>query len=101
MAQIAIHADDLSADCLPAICVVTGEQEGAFQQAAGERTVSVFIPTTPNPTSGFLILVPQSQVQKLDMSVAEGIKFIVSLGAIPPEPALAIRTLPDLPAAHG
>ena len=44
--------------------------------------VCVFIPTTPNPTSGFLVLVEEDQVTKLDMSVAEGIKFIISLGAI-------------------
>jgi len=79
---------------------VTGEQDGIFNPGK-ERTISVFIPTTPNPTSGFLILVPESDVKKLDMSVAEGIKFIVSLGAIPPEPALAVRTSPNLPASHG
>jgi len=43
------------------------------------------VPTTPNPTSGFLILVPEEKVTKLDMSVAEGIKYIVSLGSISPE----------------
>lgn len=47
--------------------------------------VSVFIPTTPNPTSGFLVLVPAETVTKLDLSVADGIKFIISLGAIAPE----------------
>jgi len=78
---------------------VTGEQDQTFNQGA-EKTISVFVPTTPNPTSGFLILVPESDVKKLDMSVAEGIKFIVSLGAIPPEPGLAVRA-PNLPASHG
>jgi uncharacterized membrane protein len=43
------------------------------------------VPTTPNPTSGFLILVPEEKVTKLDMSVADGIKYIVSLGSIAPE----------------
>ena len=47
--------------------------------------MSVFIPTTPNPTSGFLVLVPADTVTKLDMSVADGVKYIVSLGAIAPE----------------
>jgi uncharacterized membrane protein len=51
----------------------------------GERLVNVFIPTTPNPTSGFLIVVPESKTMKLDMSVAEGIKYIISLGAIAPD----------------
>jgi uncharacterized membrane protein len=47
--------------------------------------VCVFVPTTPNPTAGFLVLVPESRVTKLDMSVADGIKFIVSLGSISPD----------------
>jgi uncharacterized membrane protein len=47
--------------------------------------ISVFVPTTPNPTSGFLILVPEEKVTKLDMSVADGIKYIVSLGSISPD----------------
>jgi uncharacterized membrane protein len=47
--------------------------------------VCVFVPTTPNPTSGFLILVPEKKVVKLDMTVPEGIKYIVSLGSISPE----------------
>jgi uncharacterized membrane protein len=51
------------------------------------RMVNVFVPTTPNPTSGFLILVPEDNVTKLDLSVAEGIKFIISLGAITPDHA--------------
>jgi uncharacterized membrane protein len=48
----------------------------------GEKMASVFVPTTPNPTSGFLLLLPESQITRLDMSVADGIKFIISLGAI-------------------
>jgi len=83
-----------------AVGFVTGEQDEAFHQGP-ESTVSVFIPTTPNPTSGFLILVPASDVKKLNMSVAEGIKFIVSLGAIPPEPVLPTSTLPGVPVSHG
>jgi uncharacterized membrane protein len=83
-----------------ALGFVTGEQEGAFQ-TGGEKTISVFVPTTPNPTGGFLLLVPEKEVTKLDMSVAEGIKFIVSLGAIPPAPSLPSRTVQNLPASHG
>ena len=49
-----------------------------------EKLLSVFIPTTPNPTGGFLLLLPESSVVKLDMSVADGIKFVISLGAISP-----------------
>jgi uncharacterized membrane protein len=53
--------------------------------------VSVFVPTTPNPTSGFLVLVPEKEITRLDMSVADGIKFIISLGSIAPEFAPARR----------
>ena len=64
---------------------LTNEQHGEVQQKTKEKVVAVFIPTTPNPTSGFLVLVPEAKVTKLDMSVADGIKYIVSLGSIAPE----------------
>src|SRR5260370_34243676 len=63
---------------------ITNEQKGEVQQRTREKVVCVFIPTTPNPTSGFLILVPEEKVTKLDMNVADGIKYIVSLGSISP-----------------
>ncbi len=65
---------------------ITNEQHGEVQQKTKEKVVAVFIPTTPNPTSGFLVLVPEEKVTKLDMNVADGIKYIVSLGSIAPEP---------------
>jgi uncharacterized membrane protein len=64
---------------------VTSETQSGVMEQAGKNLVSVFIPTTPNPTSGFLILVPANKITKLDMSVADGLKYIVSLGAISPE----------------
>ena len=64
---------------------VTSEQRAEVQQKTREKVVAVFIPTTPNPTSGFLVLVPEDKITKLDMSVAEGIKYIVSLGSISPD----------------
>jgi uncharacterized membrane protein len=63
-----------------AIGFVTGEQKNL----GAEKLVSVFIPTTPIPTSGFLILFPERDLVKVDMSVADGIKFVISLGAISP-----------------
>jgi uncharacterized membrane protein len=50
----------------------------------GDELWSVFVPTTPNPTSGFLLLLPREQVRELEMSVAEGMKLIISGGAISP-----------------
>jgi uncharacterized membrane protein len=64
---------------------LTSDDDSEASRKTGEKLVSVFIPTTPNPTSGFLVLVPADQVTKLDMSVADGVKYIVSLGAIAPE----------------
>ena len=64
---------------------LTSEQRAEMQQKTRENVVAVFIPTTPNPTSGFLVLVPEDKVTRLDMSVADGIKYIVSLGSISPE----------------
>jgi uncharacterized membrane protein len=64
---------------------LTSEQRAEVRQKTMENVVAVFIPTTPNPTSGFLVLVPEDKVTKLDMSVADGIKYIVSLGSISPE----------------
>lgn len=64
---------------------ITSEQHAEVQQKTKEKVVCVFIPTTPNPTSGFLVLVPEDKVTKLEMSVADGVKYIVSLGSISPE----------------
>lgn len=66
---------------------ITSEQNEVIEKKTGEKVVCVFIPTTPNPTSGFMVIVPESKVTKLDMSVAEGIKYIISLGAVAPEAA--------------
>jgi uncharacterized membrane protein len=74
---------------------ITNEIQGEVQQRAGKILISVFIPTTPNPTSGFLILVPEEKVTKLDMSVAEGIKYIISLGAIAPVEVKGVSSLPS------
>lgn len=63
---------------------ITGEQQDEVHAKTGEKVVSVFVPTTPNPTSGFLILVPEEKVTKLDMSIADAVKYIISLGAISP-----------------
>ena len=77
---------------------LTGEPEGEVQTHAMEKLVCVFVPTTPNPTSGFMVLVPESQVTKLDMSVADGLKFIISLGSISPDYVLMQRQ--KIPAAE-
>lgn len=64
---------------------ITSEQHAEVQQKTKERVVCVFVPTTPNPTSGFLVLVPEDKVTRLEMSVADAIKYIISLGSVSPE----------------
>jgi uncharacterized membrane protein len=63
---------------------VTSETEGEAQEKTKETVINVFVPTTPNPTSGFLILVPREQLTNLDMTVAEGMKLVISGGAVVP-----------------
>ena len=82
---------------------VTGEQNQEVQAKTKEHVISVFIPTTPNPTTGFLILLPEHAVTMLEMSVAEGIKFIISLGSVAPDytprvafPTASLPTLPEI-----
>jgi uncharacterized membrane protein len=64
---------------------LTGPSPAEAELKAAERLVSVFVPTTPNPTGGFVLLVPERQITRLQMSVADGIKYILSLGSVAPE----------------
>lgn len=65
---------------------VTGKTQGEVQKATNTETINVFVPTTPNPTSGYLLFVPKDQLIYLNMSVEEGVKLVVSAGIItPPE----------------
>jgi uncharacterized membrane protein len=66
---------------------VTGQTKGEAQAKTPTELVNVFFPTTPNPTSGWLALVPRQQVIELDMSVTEGMKLVISGGSVVPPPA--------------
>jgi uncharacterized membrane protein len=63
---------------------VTSHEQGMVQQAMGRELVAVFIPTTPNPTSGFLVYVPPEEVTIIPMSVEDAMKLIISGGAYVP-----------------
>ena len=63
----------------------TSTDLGEIQVRTGEDVVGCFVPTTPNPTSGFIILVPKRDVTVLDMDVDEALKMIISLGVVVPE----------------
>lgn len=61
---------------------MTGQALRSVDQKTKQTLVSVFIPTTPNPTSGFIIMVPEEDVHELDITVEEAFKYIISLGVI-------------------
>ena len=64
---------------------VTTDCQAELSSKAGKKMVNVFLPTTPNPTSGFLLMVPTTDVVPLDMSTEEAVKLIVSGGVASPE----------------
>lgn len=63
---------------------VTGGTKGEVQTAITDETVNVFVPTTPNPTSGFLLFCPKNELKYLDMTVEEAVKLVVSGGIVTP-----------------
>lgn len=67
-----------------AIGFITGRTEGEVQNITEEETVNVFLPTTPNPTSGFLLFLPKKELVPLKMSVEEAIKMVISGGIVTP-----------------
>ncbi len=67
-----------------AIAFITGVTEGEVQNLTEQETVNIFLPTTPNPTSGFLLFVPKDEVVPLDMTVEEAIKMVISGGIVTP-----------------
>jgi uncharacterized membrane protein len=64
---------------------VTGTTQGEVQAATKNETLNVFVPTTPNPTSGYLLFVPKKELKFLSMTVEQGVKLVVSAGIITPE----------------
>ncbi|RDH88419.1 MAG: hypothetical protein DIZ78_00305 [endosymbiont of Escarpia spicata] len=63
----------------------TGTDQGEAQKKTGRDVINVYIPTTPNPTGGYFVLVPREDVQELDMSVDDGLKMLLSMGAVVPD----------------
>lgn len=66
------------------IAFLTGAPAPAVARHLDEEYVSVYVPTTPNPTSGYFIMVPRSRVRELDMTVDEALKYVVSMGVVVP-----------------
>ena len=67
-----------------AIGFITGQTEGEVQDTTRDEVVNVFLPTTPNPTSGYLLFLPRRELVVLSMTVEEGIKMVVSGGIVTP-----------------
>ena len=63
---------------------VTGKTQGQVQDLTDDEVINIFLPTTPNPTSGFLLFVPRKELKILDMSVEDGLKMVISAGMVTP-----------------
>ena len=67
-----------------ALGFITADASSHVQEKVGDHMIYVFVPTTPNPTSGFLLLVPREEINRLDVSVGDGMKMLISGGAVVP-----------------
>jgi len=81
------------------IAFVTGKPSGEVAQAFEHEMLTVYVPTTPNPTSGFMLMVPKADVVELHMSVDEALKYVISMGVVAPPAAAHNGQLP--PASPG
>ena len=79
-----------------AIAFITGKTEGEVQNITEDTCINIFLPTTPNPTSGFLLFVPKEDLIPLTMGVEEGIKMVISGGIVTP-PDRRPQSLQDKP----
>lgn len=70
-------------DCW-SLAFLAGEPVGEVQEKTAQHLITVFVPTAPNPTSGFVIMVPEHEVIELDMTVEEGFRMVISLGVVVP-----------------
>jgi len=68
------------------IAFVTGRPGGEVQAQLEGEHLSLYVPTTPNPTSGFFLMMPRASVRPLQMSVDEALKYIISMGVVAPPP---------------
>jgi uncharacterized membrane protein len=70
------------------IAFLTGIPSGDVANHLQGDFISVFVPTTPNPTSGFFLMMPRADVVELEMSVDEALKYIISMGVVAPQPKI-------------
>lgn len=72
------------------IAFQTGTPGGEVAQHLGEDWVSVYVPTTPNPTSGFFLMLPRADVIELQMSVDEALTYVISMGSVAPSASVRV-----------
>ena len=70
----------------------TGEPSGEIESKLGHGFVSVYVPTTPNPTSGFFLIVAKSEIIELDISVDQALTYIISMGSVAPDGVEAVNS---------
>jgi uncharacterized membrane protein len=73
------------------IAFVTGRPGGEVAAQLPADMLSVYVPTTPNPTSGFFLMIPRADVIELKMSVDQALKYVISMGVVVPPPPAAPR----------
>jgi uncharacterized membrane protein len=76
------------------IAFLTGAPAPAVTPYLPGEHVSVYVPTTPNPTGGYFLMLPRSQVRELDMTVDEALKYIISMGVVAPRAGAAVAASP-------
>jgi uncharacterized membrane protein len=81
-----------------ALAFTTGPARGATQDATDGHMINCFLPTTPNPTSGFYLLVPEGEIVDIDISVEDAFKIVMSAGLVTPETLSAAQTPASEPA---
>jgi len=74
------------------IAFQSGGYRGQAESVIGEEIINLFVPTTPNPTSGFFVLIPKKDALELDISVEEAFKLVISAGVVTPN---SVKTKPN------
>ena len=78
-----------------ALAFTTGETRGRLQHALDQPMINCFLPTTPNPTSGFYLLVPATDVRPVDLTVEEAFKLVMSAGLVTPDEVPDVSPAPE------
>lgn len=64
---------------------ITGETDEKIAKILKGKYVNVYVPTTPNPTSGYTLMVPRDKIKEIDVSVDQALKYVISMGVVPPQ----------------